>query len=84
MSTPANSVTCVTNACASVAFGHAAGARDSDRITRIRPLVYKRLTIKGLHWKAYIHVGLVNPDPYVILGAVASIPKLQRIKGIKN
>jgi hypothetical protein len=35
----------------------------------------KQITINGLRQKAYIHVGLVNPDPYVILGAGASVPE---------
>ncbi len=53
---------------------------DAGRIERIGLLLYKRLTIKGLHWKAYIHVGLVNPDPYVILGAGASVPCSRELK----
>ena len=37
--------------------------------------LHKRLAIKGLHRKAYVHVGLVNLNPYVILGAGASVPE---------
>ena len=62
------------------AFFRGVNGPGAGRIERIGLLSYKRLTIKSLHWKAYIHVGLVNPDPYVILGAGASVPCSRELK----
>jgi hypothetical protein len=51
------------------------GAVGKDRQPALAPTPCRRFAIKGLHCKAYVHVGLVNLNPYVILGAGASVPE---------